>query len=453
MTKSKNTILEGRIFPALTKFAIPILFSLILQALYGAVDLWMVSQFGTNADVSAVSTGSQTMLIVNGIVTGLSMGITVLLGQAQGEKNDKKGADILGSSSWIFLALAVIMTAVLLIFANPLAVLLNAPEVAFKKTVDYILICGAGTIFVVAYNVLNGIFCGLGDSKTPLIFVGIACVVNIVADYTLIDIFKMGAEGAAIATISAQAVSVILSGFIIKKKLPFKIGLENFKFNKKLGFGILKLGFPIALLRMSNEISYLIIIGLVNKLGVVASSGVGIAEKLVMFILLIPTAYMSAISAFVAQNEGAGQKDRSVKTLWTGMATAAVIGGVISYFSFFHGDSLSLLFISDPEVIKASATFLKATSIECFVLSLAYCFDGYFNGIEKTAFVMIQGVGASLLVRIPYAYFASTRVNPSLFNIGMSSALAAIAMLVVSWIYYELYKRKRQKKENKIEIK
>ena len=444
MTKSKNTILEGRIFPALTKFAIPILFSLILQALYGAVDLWMVSQFGTNADVSAISTGSQTMLIVNGIVTGLSMGITVLLGQAQGEKNDKKGADIIGSSAWIFLGLAVIMTVVLLIFANPLAVLLNAPEEAFKQTVDYIFICGAGTIFVVAYNVLNGIFCGLGDSKTPLIFVGIACVVNIAADYTLIDVFKMGAEGAAIATIAAQAVSVILSAFIIKKKLPFAIGKENFKFSKKLGFGIIKLGFPIALLRMSNEVSYLIIIGLVNKLGVEASSGVGIAEKLVMFILLIPTAYMSAISAFVAQNEGAGQKERSVKALWIGMATAAAIGGVISYFSFFHGDTMSLMFINDPGVIKASSMFLKATSIECFVLSLAYCFDGYFNGIEKTAFVMIQGVGASLLVRIPYAYFASISPDPSLFNIGMASAWAAIAMLIVSWVYYIIYRKKRK---------
>lgn len=447
MTEKKNNILEGNILPALTRFAIPILFSLILQALYGAVDLWMVSQFASNADVSAVSTGSQTMLIVNGIVTGLSMGITVLLGQAQGEKNNEKGADIIGSSTWIFFFFAVILTAVLLFNANSLATLLNAPAPAFQKTIDYILICGSGTLFVVAYNVLNGIFCGLGDSKTPLIFVGIACVVNITADYLLIDIFKMGARGAAIATIGAQAVSVILSAFIIKKKIPFAIGKENFRFKKDLGFSILKLGFPIALLRMSNEISYLIIIGLVNSLGVVAAAGVGIAEKLVMFILLIPTAYMSAISAFVAQNEGAGQFERSKKTLWTGMATAAVIGGVISYISFFHGDALSYLFINDPEVIAASAVFLKATSIECFVLSLAYCFDGYFNGVERTAFVMIQGVSASLFVRIPYAFFASTRPDPDLFNIGMSSAWAAIFMMVVSTAYYVLL-QKKQKKQN-----
>ena len=234
MTNDKNEILEGRIFPALTKFAIPILFSLILQALYGAVDLWMVSRFGTNADVSAVSTGSQTMLIVNGIVTGLSMGITVLLGQAKGEKNDKKAADIIGFCTWIFFILAIIMTAVLLLSSESLAVLLNAPKEAFAQTKEYILICGAGTIFVVAYNVLNGIFCGLGDSKTPLIFVGIACIVNIAADYILIDVFNMGAKGAAIATISAQAVSVILSGFIIRKKLPFSIGRENFKLGELL---------------------------------------------------------------------------------------------------------------------------------------------------------------------------------------------------------------------------
>ena len=165
MKKAKSTILEGRIFPALTKFSLPILFSLILQALYGAVDLWMVSQFATNADVSAVSTGSQTMMIIGGIVTGLSMGITVLLGQSVGQQNDRQSANIIGTSTWIFLGIAAVISAVLLGTAKPLAALLNAPPAAFDKTVSYIRICGAGTIFVVGFNVLNGIFCGLGTLK------------------------------------------------------------------------------------------------------------------------------------------------------------------------------------------------------------------------------------------------------------------------------------------------
>lgn len=443
MTTSKNTILHGSIFWALTRFAVPILCSLILQALYGAVDLWMVSQFAANADVSAVSTGSQTMLIVNGIVTGLSMGITILLGQAVGEGNDQQGARIIGTGTWIFSVLAAVLTLILLVGAPSLTHALHAPAEAYDQTVHYMMICGVGTVFVVGFNVLNGIFCGLGDSKTPLYFVVIACVANIIGDYVLIAVVDLGAEGAALATIAAQAVSVAFALVLIKRRLPFDVYSSHFGLDASLAWSIVKLGLPVALLRMTNELSYLVILGFVNTLGVVASGGVGIAEKLVMFILLIPTAYMSAVSAFVAQNTGAGQHARARGTLWVGMATAAVIGGGMAYLSFFHGDTLSRLFTGDAAVIAASAEFLKATALECFILSLAYCYDGYFNGIEKTTFVMVQGIIAALCVRIPYAYYASIQPTPSLFNIGLSTALAAAFMFVVCTGYYLIH-RKRQ---------
>lgn len=438
---NKNTILEGSIVIALTRFAVPMLFSLILQALYGAVDLWMVSRFALNADVSAVSTGSQTMLIVNGIVTGLAMGITILLGQSVGEGNDNQSARIIGTSTWIFAALALGLTLLLLTGAPTLTRALHAPVEAYQRTVHYIMICGAGTVFVVGFNVLNGIFCGLGDAKTPLYFVMIACAVNIVADYVFIAHVGLGAEGAAVATIAAQAVSVVFALALIKRRLPFEMHRADFGAERALAVNILKLGIPVALLRMANEISYLIILGFVNTLGVVASSGVGIAEKLVMFILLIPTAYMSAVSAFVAQNTGAGQHARARQTLWVGMMTAAVIGGAMAYLSFFHGDALSRLFIGDVAVIAASAEFLKATALECFILSMAYCYDGYFNGIEKTTFVMVQGIIAALCVRIPYAYYASIQPAPSLFNIGLSTALAAAFMFVVCSGYYAWHRK------------
>ena len=441
MESRESPILAGPIFPSLTRFALPILLSLVLQALYGAVDLWMVGRFAENADVSAVATGSQTLLIVAGMITGLSMGMTILLGRATGEKDDDKCASIIGSNIWLFLGLTVLLTCILVSAAKPLAVMLNAPEAAFSLTVDYIVICGIGTVFIVAYNVLNAIFCGLGDSKTPLYFVAIACVVNIIGDWFLIDIMKLGARGAAIATIAAQAVSVVCTLFMMKRKLHFRIERRNLKFRKDITFSTLKLGTPVALLRMCNEISYLVILGFVNKLGEIASSGVGIAEKLVMFILLVPTAYMSAVSAFTAQNIGAGKTERAEKTLWTSIMSATVIGGILAYLSFFHGDVLSSLFIGDAEVIGASAEFLKATAIECFLLSIAYCFDGYFNGLGKTQLVMIRGIAAALLVRIPYAYLASTRVDSSLFNIGLSTSFAALFILLFCILEYVVRRR------------
>lgn len=443
---SSSGFLSGPILPALTRFSLPILLALILQALYGAVDLWAVGTFCGAADVSAVSTGSQTMLIVTGLVTGLSMGTTVLLGQKIGQNDGHGAARVITTSLWIFLVLAVPLSIITILTAETIASVMNAPPEAFEKTVHYIQICGAGSIFIVGYNLISAIFRGMGNSKAPLLFVVVACVTNIIGDIALIKLFHMGTEGVAIATIAAQAVSVFLSAVVIKKKgLPFPFSKSSIAPDKKTALSVIRLGSPIALQDMCNEISYLILLGFVNALGVTISAGVGIAEKLVMFMLLIPMSYMQAISAFVAQNSGAGQNERAVRTMWTGLRTAIILGGSISAFAFFQGDLLSTAFIDDAPVIAASAEFLKATSIECFVLSIAYCFTGYFNGLGKTTFVMAQGLCAIFLVKIPYAWFASSRPEPVLFNIGFSTVLAALFTLAACVAYYILRSRKGQR--------
>ena len=447
MKQARNSFLEGDILPSLLKFAVPVLLALVLQALYGAVDLWAVGKFGTTADISAVSTGSQTMQIVTGAVTGLSMGTTVLLGQRIGHRDDEGAARVVGTSVQVFGVLGIMLSLVMVLAARPIASCMNAPREAFAQTVSYIQICGGGSLCIAAYNLLSAVFRGMGDSRSPLIFVSIACVTNIVGDITLIDGFKMGAAGAAIATVAAQAVSVVLSLLLIRKRgLPFPFTREHFAFHRKTAAGVIRLGSPIALQDMCNEISYLIIIGLVNALGVTASAGVGIAEKLVIFILLIPMAYMQSISAFTAQNAGAGKLERAGKAMWMGMGTATILGGLMAYAAYFHGDALSMIFVSNAaegqaEVIRDSAEFLRATSIECFVLSIAYCLTGYFNGLGKTTFVMAQGLCAIFLVKIPYAYFASRKPSPQLFDIGLSTAFAAVFTLAVCLIYYYFYSR------------
>ena len=435
--KKENTFLEGSIFKPLMKFTIPILFAMFLQATYGAVDLWVVGKYAGSVDVSAVATGSQTILIITGLIMGLSMGTTVVLAQRIGERNDEGAANGVGATIWIFAILAIFISVIMILFAPKIATTMNAPAEALQKTIDYIVICSIGTIFIVAYNVISSIFRGLGNSRAPLLFVGISCVVNVILDILFVKVFEMDSSGTAIATILAQAISVIFSVILIRKDgFPFAFSKENLKFNPLAIKEILKLGSPIALQDMFNQISFLVLIGIVNSLGLTASAGVGIAERLVMFMLLIPMAYMSSISAFVAQNIGAKQYKRARKTLWVGMSTASIFGITMSYISFFHGDILSSMFTGDIEVIKASTSFLKATSIECLALSIAFCFTGYFNGIGKTTFVMVQGLLSAFLIRIPYAYFASKAENPNLFNIGMSTAWTAIFTLIVCLVYY-----------------
>ncbi|MDO5717867.1 MAG: MATE family efflux transporter [Tissierellia bacterium] len=433
----KSNFIVGPILPTLMKFAMPILLALFIQALYGAVDLWVVGKYCGSADVSAVATGSQTMLIITGALTGLAVGVTVFLALKYGEGEYEKAADTIGTSILLFLGISIVLTIIMVIAAPKIALVMNAPPAAMEKTIKYILICSSGIVFITGYNLLAAIFRGLGNSNLPLLFVLIACFFNILGDIVLVKYLHMDAAGTAIATIFAQAMSVLMSFFVILKQgFPFPFSKKNLKFKFSIAKTVVKLGFPIAFQDMCNEISFLVLIGIVNSLGLIESAGVGIAERIVMFMLLIPVAYMSSISAFVAQNIGAGEKERAKRSLWVGMSTAVILGGISSYLSFFHGDKISMIFSQDAEVIKASATFLKATSIECFILSIAYCFTGYFNGLGRTTFVMVQGLIATYAVRIPYAYLARRQPVPSLFNIGFSAVAAALFTLIVCIVYY-----------------
>ena len=443
MVKGKNDFLEGAILPSLMRFSIPVLLSLVLQALYGAVDLWTVGKFGTTADISAVSTGSQVMQIVIGAVTSLSVGTTVFIGQRIGNGDYERAAKTIGTSIWIFGVLGVFLTAIMVLCVPGICELMNTPREAFSQTYHYILICSCGNICIVAYNLLSAIFRGIGDSKSPLLFAAIACVVNIAGDIVLIKFFRLGAAGAAIATIFAQMISVILSGFLIKKKkLAVPVERRHLVFHKQTAICVLRMGIPIALQDFGINISFLILAGLINALGVTISAGVGIAEKIIVFNLMIPTAYMQSISAFVAQNIGAGNHKRARRAMWIGLKSAAVLGGITACILFFHGDVLSTLFMNNTDtaesqaVLTVSANYLKATAIEGFLTALFSCFSGYFNGCGKNVLVMVQGLCSTFLVRIPYAWYASRKPEPEVFQIAMSAVYAAAFALILYIVYY-----------------
>lgn len=445
MKQTKNSFLTGPILPTLVRFALPILLALVLQALYGAVDLWAVGKFAATGDISAVTTGSQVMSIVTSLITGLTMGTTVLLGMRVGSDDHDGAAAVVSGSVWIFGALGAALSIVLVLAAPWLAEVTNAPASAFAQTVAYIRICGGGSLFIVAYNVISAVFRAMGDSRSPLLFVTVACVTNIIGDVTLIRFFGMGAAGAAVATVAAQAVSVVLSlVLILKRGLPFAFSGKRLRADRNTITEILRLGAPIALQGLCSEGSFLVIVGLVNALGEVASASIGIAEKIVMFVLLVPMSCTQALSAFVAQNVGAGLTVRARQALWRGMTAAAALGFCIACVTFLKGDVLASLFVrdGDTQVIAAASQFLKATSIECFTISIAYCFTGYFNGNGKTTFVMAQGMLSTFLVRIPWAWYASTKADPRLFEIGLSAAFAAVFTLSGCIIYYVWHRKK-----------
>lgn len=428
----KNTsFTEGKIMQPLLLFAVPVLLALFLQAMYGAVDLLIVGKFASSADVSAVSTGSQIMTTLTNLVSSFAMGTTILLGQQIGSGKKEEGGRTVGTAILLFAGIAVIMSVILVVFAPQVSSLMNAPEEAFQKTVNYIRICG-GMLVIVAYNLIGCIFRGLGDSRTPLITVAIACVFNVAGDLLLCAVFGMGTAGTAIATVFAQIVSVIVSFILISKKdLPFTIKKENIRIHKTYLRKMTAFGAPIALQDLLVSISFLIILAIVNDMGVIASAGVGVAEKVCAFIMLISSAFMQSMSAFVAQNYGAGRLTRTRKALHYGIAVSFTVGIVMFAITFFHGDILAGIFSSDPEVIAAAADYLKAYAIDCLFTAIFFCYTGFYNGIGRTRFVMIQGILGAFCVRVPVSYIMSIQPNTSLFHIGLATPISSILQLIL----------------------
>lgn len=432
---------QGNIGGKLLKFMIPILGALILQAMYGAVDLLVVGQFGTDAGISAVSTGSNIINLVTFVVTGLTMGVTVLISRYLGEQAPGKIGKVIGGAIAFFFVLTAVLMAALLIFAPSFAGWLNAPPEAYDLTVIYVRICGAGLAFVVAYNVISGIFRGLGNSRLPLIFVAIACGVNILGDLLFVAVFQMNVAGAAIATILAQFVSVAMSLVIIRRQqLPFTLSRKDIGFHPEIKT-FLRLGFPIALQDMLVNISFLILCAIVNGIGLEASSGYGIAQKVTAFVMLIPSALMQSMSAFVAQNVGAGKEERAKKAMLTGMAIGVCIGVFIFGFSFFRGDLPSALFTSNPGYIARSAEYLKGFSPEAILTCLVFSYIGYFNGHGKTMPVMIQGITSSFLVRVPLSYLFSIQPGANLVTIGLAVPITSVYGILFFTVCYLKFQR------------
>ena len=441
---NNNSFTEGAILPKLLKFMLPVLFAMFLQAMYGAVDLLVVGQFGTDSDVSAVSTGSQILQTLTNLIVSFSMGITVAVAQRIGQNRPEEAARTVGTGLVIFAITGVVFTVISVLGAGGLAKIMQAPTEAYDLTKSYIRLCGGGFIVITAYNLLGSIFRGLGDSKTPLLAVGIACAFNIVGDLVFVSKFHMGATGAALATVLAQLVSVTISFFIIRRtKLPFEFHKSNLKLEGNYAINIIRIGSPIALQDFLVSVSFLVLMAIVNKLGVTASAGIGVAQKVCAFIMLVPLAFMQSMAAFVAQNYGAGHTDRAVKALKSGIAVSLIFGIVMFFVAFFHGDILSGIFSNKPDTIAAAWDYLKAYAIDCLFTCFLFCFVGFYNGIEKTKFVMAQGICGAFLVRIPVAFFMQKTGGGSLFKIGLATPCSTVLQIIMCFIAYIIFTKNR----------
>ena len=446
MTNDKADFTQGNILKKLVAFMMPVLGALILQAAYGAVDLLVVGRFGSTSGLSAVSTGSQVLNLVTFVVIQFAMGITVLIARYLGEKRPERIGAVIGGGAVVFTMMSVALFIAMVGFARPISVLMQAPAEAVDLTASYVRICGVGIFFIVAYNLLSAIFRGLGDSKSPLLFVLVACIVNIIGDLVLVAGLHMDAAGAAIATVTAQALSVVFAVMLLlKKDLPFAITKKDFRLNPQCR-KFLKIGLPLALQEFLTQISFLALCAFVNRLGLEASSGYGVACKIVNFAMLVPSSLMQSMASFVSQNIGAGKKKRAKQSMFTGIGVGLAVGCVVFVLVLFKGDVLCSAFSTDAAVIQNGFAYLKGFAPETLVTAILFSMVGYFNGNNKTVWVMTQGLIQTLLVRLPLAYFMSIQPNASLTKIGLAAPVATTVGIVLNVGFFIYLNQTEQRK-------
>lgn len=444
--KRESAFTEGPVFSSLVRFALPVLGALILQAAYGAVDLLVVGKFGNASSISAVGTGSTFMQMITFIITSLAMGVTVIVGQHIGEKRPKAAGDAVGTGIILFIVIGIILTILLEVFAGNIAILLQVPAEAHDKAVIYLRICSGGIVVIITYNLISSIMRGAGNANLPLLFVGISCIVNVAGDLLLTGFFGMDVAGVAIATVFAQFVSVVVSLIVLKhQNLPFSFSKNQLRADKKELKLILRVGIPIALQETMVQISFLVINSIVNHMGLLPSAGYGVAQKIVSFIMLIPSSLMQSVSAFVAQNVGAGKSERATKGFLTGIGAGCTLGIFIFLAGFFGGGFLSSFFTSESDVIAQSAAYLKGFSPECILTCIVFSSIGYFNGYGNSLPVMIQGITSALLVRIPLCFFMASLPNTNLTYIGCSTPITSVYGILFFAVCFLMVKKKKRR--------
>lgn len=446
MENTKNySLLEGPIIPSLLRFSIPILLALILQTAYGTVDMAIVGHFGDTSSVSAVGTGGAIMTAITTVITCFATGVSVTVGHYIGQEDRKAAGRTIGSAIILFLAFALILSVLMVVFAEQIAVWMKAPEEAFDKTVDYIRICSAGIVFILAYNAISSVVRAMGDSKSPMLFVAIACAANAIGDLVLVGLFDMDAAGAAIATIGAQALSVVLSLVMIARRtdLPIEFAWKYIRPWKEEIRKIITIGLPLAMQSALAKCSFLMINAWINDMGLIKAASYSVSEKLISIVMLIPTAQMNSLSAFVAQNVGARQHKRAKDALMTGMVLGGLVGAVMFVVGFFGSGTIGRIFENDPAVLEQVALYMKGFSADCILGCIHFALIGYMNGYGKTVATMIQGITAAFLIRVPFSWWAANKTS-SLFIMGLATPVGTVYGIIFGIVAILYYQRRAQ---------
>lgn len=430
---TKNDLTTGALLPQMMAFAIPYLIACFLQTFYGMADLFITGLFNGAAPITAVSIGSQLMHMLTVIIVGLAMGTTVSISRAVGGRDPKEASCCIGNSVLLFALFSLIGTVLLFLAIDPILSLLKTPAKAFEDTKAYLLICFAGIPFIVAYNVLASIFRGLGDTRTPMYFVALAGFINLLLDYIFIGPMAMGAAGAAAATILSEAVSVLLCLLYLRfANLGLSLTRKDFSFDALRMRTLLAIGLPISCQDGLIQISFLIITAIANSRGVEVAAAVGIVEKVISFLFLVPSAMLSTVAAFTAQNAGAGNDERGREALRYGIGLCIAFGLLCAAFGQFRAEWIISLFVThEPEVVRLGGEYFRTYVIDCIFAGIHFCFSGYFSAYGKSIYSFLHNMISIVTVRVPGTYLAILLFPETLSPMGLAAPMGSLLSAVI----------------------
>lgn len=438
----EKNLTTGSVFKNIIYYSLPYLLSYFLQTLYGMADLFIIGQFNGVASTTAVSIGSQVMHMLTVMIVGLAMGTTVSIAQAVGEGNKRKATKDIGNTVTLFMAVSLALTAILLIFTNKIVSAVSTPSEAAGETAIYLTICFMGIPFITAYNVISSIFRGMGDSKSPMYFIAVACGANIILDYIFIGTLRLGAVGAALGTTLSQAVSVIISLIVILKQHIIVIEKSDFKPTHTIMSKILKIGIPIALQDGLIQIAFIIITVIANRRGLSDAAAVGITEKIISFVFLVPSSMLSAVSALGAQNIGAKKPKRAVLTLRYAVIIAVIFGTIVSGSVQFAAENIVSMFTSSGDVIRLGGQYFRGYIWDCIFAGIHFSFSGYFCACGKSGLSFMHNIIAIALVRVPGVYLTSKFFPTTLFPMGLATAAGSLVSVMICIIAFTVIRNR-----------
>ena len=439
----ERNLTSGSVFKNIVIFSLPYLLSYFLQTLYGLADLFIIGQFEGVASTTAVSVGSQVMHMLTVMIIGLAMGSTVSIGQAVGARDRKRAAQAIGNTATLFMSLSVVLTVVLLVLVRQIVAVISTPAEAVEGTVAYLTICFIGIPLITAYNIISSVFRGMGDSKSPMYFIAVACAANIALDYLFMGALKMGPAGAALGTTLAQAISVAVSlVMVLRQKTGSAPRREDLKPNRDMMGQLLSIGVPIAVQDGLIQVAFIIITIIANRRGLTDAAAVGIVEKFISFVFLVPSSMLSTVSALGAQNIGANKPERAVATLRYAVMIAAGFGVIVTILIQFIAESIVGLFTPDTAVISAGGQYLRGYIFDCIFAGIHFSFSGYFCACGKSGLSFMHNIIAVALVRVPGVYFTSKLFPATLLPMGLATAAGSLVSVIICVIAFAVISRR-----------